>query len=660
MNVTVQGIIDREDVDCFAVEAKEGERISVEVEGIRLGRTVLDSKVTIYGPDGSPLKTADGSSLVLQDAIASIVAPKTGTYTIELRESSYGGSRDSVYRMHVGNFPRPMAVYPAGGKAGETLSVNFIGDPKGEFTQNFKLPETSDERFGVVAEQAGLLAPSQNWLRVSSFPNVMESEPNDDQQHATGTDLELPLALNGVISKPGDVDWFKFKAKKGQAYDVNVYARRIRSMLDSTVQIVDAKGSSIAQNDDSAGLDSYVKFTAPADGSYFLKVTDQLGKGGPEFTYRVELNQIPAAVSLYIPDVSRNNTQERKSIVIAKGNRFATLLSVKKSNFSGDLELKPQGLPSGVTMYADAWLSKLDKIPVVFEADANSEVTGKFFNLIASSTNPEKPVSGGIKQDFELVLVNNVGTYHTFQADKLAVAIVEELPFKLSIVEPKVPLVQYGTIDLKVVADRKPGFEEPISVRMLWNPPGVASVPDLTIPKGEKSIIYKLSANGGADIHKWKIAVIGSATVSGGTAWVSSQLAPLEVTEPFMTVKIDLAKVEQGQSTKVICKVDQRVPFDGKALVKLMGLPAGCTAADKQITKDDKEIVFDVVTDAKAQVGLNKSLFCNVVVEKDSQPIVHNLGSGILRIDAARIKVADAKSAIEKAQAEKPASAKKK
>ena len=40
-NVTVEGIIQNEDVDYFVIEAKKGERITAEVEGIRLGGFVV-------------------------------------------------------------------------------------------------------------------------------------------------------------------------------------------------------------------------------------------------------------------------------------------------------------------------------------------------------------------------------------------------------------------------------------------------------------------------------------------------------------------------------------------------------------------------------------------------------------------------------------------
>jgi len=650
-------VVRREDTDCFAVDLKQGQRLSVEVEGIRLGRTVFDSLVTILDPDGKVLSVADGSSLVVQDAITSVIAPKAGSYTIQLRESSYGGNEQCVYRMHVGSFPRPLAVYPAGGRAGEQLSVKFIGDPAGEFVQQLKLPAMPTESFGIFAEKENLIAPSANVLRVSDFPNVLEVEPNNDREHATAAADEPPVAFNGILSRPGDADWFRFKAKKGQTYDVNVFARRIRSPLDSVLEIFDAKGSRLAQNDDSAGLDSYLKFNVPADGDYFVKVSDQLAKGGPNYTYRVEVDQVPPSLSLNIPDVARNDTQSRKSIVVPRGNRFATLIAVKRSNASGDLALKPDGLPAGIQMQADTLLGKLDRIPVVFEAAPDAPIAGNLFNVIATHTDPEKKISGGISQAFELVLVNNVGTYHQYVANRLAAAVVEEVPFKLSIVEPKAPLVQYGVMDLKVVVDRRPGFDQPIDVKMLWNPPGISSQPDMTIPKGENSVLYRLNASGGADIRQWKMAVIGSAKIGNGTAWVSSQLANVTVAEPFLELKLDMAKTEQGQPVKVVAKLDQKIPFEGRATVKLLGLPSGCSAPDLTITKEDKEIAFNVTTDAKTPAGTHKTLFCSVTVMKDSEPIAHSLGSGgILRVDAPKLKVADAKTAVTSArQTEKKA-----
>ena len=53
MNVTVNGVADNEDIDYYAVEAKKGDRITAEVEGIRLGLTLFDPYVAILDSSGS-------------------------------------------------------------------------------------------------------------------------------------------------------------------------------------------------------------------------------------------------------------------------------------------------------------------------------------------------------------------------------------------------------------------------------------------------------------------------------------------------------------------------------------------------------------------------------------------------------------------------------
>ena len=44
-------------------------------------------------------------------------------------------------------------------------------------------------------------------------------------------------------------------------------------------------------------------------------------------------------------------------------------------------------------------------------------------------------------------------------------------------------------------------------------------------------------------------------------------------------------------------------------------------------------MVFHVKTDASSPPGELKNLFCQVVITQDGEPIVHNLGTGRLRID---------------------------
>ncbi len=92
MNVTVNGIADNEDVDYFVVEAKKGERISAEVEGLRLGISEFDPYVAILNAKRFELGASDDAALVWRDGFTSIIAPEDGKYIIQVRESAYAGN----------------------------------------------------------------------------------------------------------------------------------------------------------------------------------------------------------------------------------------------------------------------------------------------------------------------------------------------------------------------------------------------------------------------------------------------------------------------------------------------------------------------------------------------------------------------------------------
>ncbi len=88
LGCTINGVIQNEDEDFFVVEAKKGQRISVEVEGVRLGNTTFfDPYVAILNPDRFELARSDDAALLRQDCLSAIVAPDDGKYVVQIRES---------------------------------------------------------------------------------------------------------------------------------------------------------------------------------------------------------------------------------------------------------------------------------------------------------------------------------------------------------------------------------------------------------------------------------------------------------------------------------------------------------------------------------------------------------------------------------------------
>jgi len=646
LNCTVAGSVAAESVDRYAVDVKKGQRISVEVESIRLGRGFYDPYVAIVDRKGFIVARSDDTPLFVQDCFATTVPKQDDVFTIELRETSYGAL--GGYRLHVGTFPRPTAVYPAGGQQGKDLEVKFIDKAGGDFQQKYSAPEPKsfEATFGqqtqpcfrdlaVFPESEGVIAPSGNKVRVSPFPNELEAEPNNSVGEARLTEAPLPLAFNGIIQTKGDQDWFRFNAKRGQRFDVRVYARQLRSPIDTVMNICDKDGRNLASNDDSGGPDSYISWTVPADGEYTLRIRDHLGNGGPDYTYRVEFQPRAPELSLYVLDTRRYDTQTRKNVVVARGNRFPLVIQARRSNFGGALELSTKDFPTGITLHADPMASNKSSQTIVFEAAADAPIDGSLGNLLGKLMGENAAdISGGIWQNYDLVQQGNRGVYYKTWVDKIAVAVVEELPFKIRMEPIKAPLVRAGTLPVKVIAERKEGFNGNINVRMLTRPPGLSCTSNINIPAGRNEITYLFTANTGAEILDHKIAMLGTASVSGGTAYVSTQLASVKISDYFMVGKIIPATTTQGYPTELKCELTNRTEFPGTATVELVGLPTGTTSTKLEMTKDTKELKFPISVADNARAGLHRTVYCKMTLNHNGHSVTQTLGGrGTLRIN---------------------------
>ncbi len=653
MNVTVNGVAGKEDIDYYKIRAKKGERITVEVEGIRLGLTLFDPYVAILNAKRFELVSSDDSALIWQDGLVSLIAPEDGTYVIAVREAAYAGNAQSLYRLHVGHFPRPTATLPAGGKFGDHVKVRWIGDVMGETTTEVDLPGHGDWTFGLLAHDATGFAPYPNAFRLSPFGNTLESEPNDT--HNTATPFTPPVALNGLIEHPGDVDSYAFKARKGDRYDVRVFARGIRSPLDPVLSIFDKNAGTLATNDDSAGPDSYLRFTAAKDGDFVISVADHLKAGGPDYTYRVEISPVSPKLLLTTPNESLRRGTSVMAAAIPRGNRQAILIQARREDFSGAIALVAGSLPAGVTVEADEMSAGNSVIPVLFRADPSAPMGATLASITAKLGGQSAPVPCEFHSTAELVLGQNNVPFWTRTVDSLAVAVTQEAPFSVEIVEPKVPIVRSGSMDLKVVARRKPGFTAPIAVSLPWNPPGIASKNESVIEENRNEATIPINASGGAELRTWRIVVNGTYTEPppappagatqaqvqalrrrnrGGRLVVSSGFARLTVAPQFLTLKLAAASVEQGREVDLRVQVNKAVDFAGDAKMTLIGLPNKVTSEPVTITKDTTEAVFHLKTDAKTPPGETKSLFCQVLVMQNGEPILHNVGSGRLRVDA--------------------------
>ena len=314
---------------------------------------------------------------------------------------------------------------------------------------------------------------------------------------------------------------------------------------------------------------------------------------------------------------------------------YAAVINVSRENSACDSVFEAGSLPAGVTLQSPPIPKAITTFPVVLEAAADAPIAGGLYPFSLRATGDVPALTGKLIDTIHHVDVNNEGAYHSVSLDRIATAVIQEAPFKIDLEVPPVPIVHNGTLAVKVRASRSGGYAEKITVRWLWNPPGISGPVTMEIPGDQSEVLYELNASADATVAEWQVCVLAEANTPHGTVVVASALTPLKVAEPYITMTLDLAATEQGKSTSMITKIELLHPFEGTAAVELLGLPLGATCPPLTFTKDQTALTFPITVAADAKVGKHSSLFCRVKVPENGTTILHQAAmNSTLRIDA--------------------------
>lgn len=633
MNTTVNGIIQTEDVDYYAVQLAAGQKITVEIEGLRLGTEFFDPAVSLLDSNRFEVARSDDATFVQQDCLCSYVAERPGTYWIEVRESSYGGNDRCQYRMHVGDFPRPVAIVPAGGRSGERIQATII-DASGEsWTDTIQLPHEPGE-FDYVANRDGKSAPSPNKLRVVDLPNVMEHEPDEDREAIVAVDA--PVALNGVLQEPGDVDWFKIKGKKNETLEFRVYGRSVlRSPIDSWLEIHKASGGRLAVNDDAGGPDSAQAFKFPEDGEYLVAIRDQLNEGSPIHAYRMEITPTERSVTLTIDELIRYMSQ---TVEVPRGGQMAVLLRARRSGVSGDLALRLEGAPEGIELTTPTIAANQSYIPLMLKAAANVPPDATLARLVAEVLPDGSDVQGFLDQRTMLVRGQNNRDMWGHNTDKLAIAVTKERPFTIGLEPPQVPLVRDGTLNFTIRATRQEGYKERIYLRPLHTPypEGCTASRSVVIEPNQTEVQVPITANSKAELGEFPFAFLAQPSNRNAAIWVASEFVKLEVADSFFEFQFGKSVVESGQSGGIVVGVSVKRPPEGDVEFEVVGLPAGVTCEQTKVkwVEGMEQVSFPVQVAADAPARLHKTIYVNAKIKRAGGEILQTAGRGELLLTA--------------------------
>jgi hypothetical protein len=327
------------DVDGFGVTLKRGQTLVASVQSHVFGST-LDPLTRITDATGR-VQGFNHDSRTL-DPFLAWEAPHDGTFTVQVFGFAYPaqasvqltGGETCFYRLHLSAGPTVRATAPLHVQAGTKTNVHLTG---------WNLPATTRE-VDATALTAGTTmdAPFGDELRVlAGIPISAHPEKLEPENPAPDELLALPVGITGRIRTPREEDHYRFSATKGKAYEITVAAAPVGSTLDPWVAISNGENKEVARNDDSAGRDARLTWTAPADGVFSIGVGDLTHRGGEGFLYRL-------AVAEAAPSVSA--TLAAHSYTVTPGKTSDVKVTVKRAyGFKAPLELTAVDLPPGVT-----------------------------------------------------------------------------------------------------------------------------------------------------------------------------------------------------------------------------------------------------------------------------------------------------------------------
>ncbi|HZR17460.1 MAG TPA: hypothetical protein VFE51_09045 [Verrucomicrobiae bacterium] len=359
-------------VDRYRFFARHGQQLIIAAKARDLIPYIADAvpgwfelSLTLRDSKGKELASAQRYRFK-PDPVIHFEVPRDEEYTVEIHDSIFRGREDFVYRVAIGELPFVTGVFPLGGRLGEKTSVRLTG---------WNLPTESLSHDNV---ETGITLLGGNFLNTPSFdvenlPECIESQ--SIRSIATAQAVELPVIINGRISYPGDNKVFEFEGRSGEKIVAEVFARRLDSPLDSCIRLTSSEGKQLAFNDDfedrGSGLnthhaDSYLSVTLPADGIYFLQLTDTQGKGGPEFGYRLRLSELQPDFALRIIP---------SSISLRTGmSARVTVYALRRDGFTNAINLELKDAPQGFSMSGACISEGQDKAQ--FTLKAPTEATG--------------------------------------------------------------------------------------------------------------------------------------------------------------------------------------------------------------------------------------------------------------------------------------------
>lgn len=399
----VQGRLDGSaDIDIYGFRVHAGERWTFDFRSIEYGSSV-EAKMTLLDARANRVAFSDDRDDFDETPFLEHLFAADGTYYIKLDQyrgpRGFNFGKNCAYILRVSALPYINYAFPFGARVGQTAKLRLCGTAleklekvymtelrEAEYTRmthpytmpiHFRPDPSTNHNLGRIdgtivsrtSDHVEVLfavpaeTPTGLWLLWAESPQGVSDgvkiELTDVNEYDEATFprkgwTASNVVINGSLQHPGEPDSYQIGALAGQPLHFWTLAAQLgASHLDTVLELTDASGKKLAENDDVvAGQgtlignpDSSLFYTPSIDGPLTLHIKDRLRRGGPGYVYRLKIaSEKPSFQLVTTPEnftVSRGGSAEIKVHLI------------REAGFDDEVSVWFDGMPAGVATPRD-------------------------------------------------------------------------------------------------------------------------------------------------------------------------------------------------------------------------------------------------------------------------------------------------------------------
>lgn len=472
----VSGQLAQGDADCFAFQAKKGERVVFNCSAFRLNEASQAFFFPVlYLYDDKVRELEKNIGYFSLDPLIDWTAPADGKYVILIRDMLYRGSPGSVYRLSMGALPYKTYLFPPGGRRGSTTPVTVGGENMEPVTLPVTLPASAPAGVRPVSTPQGTFR-----FAADDCPDYTEKDEAGPQA------VTLPVGINGRINGSTEEDRYTFSISKEQlgAYSFELFADRVGSPLVGRLTLRSSKGQALVTNNAGVGTrDPRIDYTFSQPGDYTIEVADAAGKFSLAHVYRLCCG--PAAPD-FLLTVSPDNPN------LGPGSSVYLQVRVQRRvGITDDIAVSFEKLPEGVTASPTVIRPNETQAFVILTASPDAKPGSFSLSDVFGTTEVDGKKITRAALPYEIYRINN-NAQITYRSN-MVVTVGPELGWRVTLEPGSMTMSpDGGPVTVKARLDRR-GVEADLPFAILGIPDGVQAPRAILFKKGTSELTFTMT-----------------------------------------------------------------------------------------------------------------------------------------------------------------------